>query len=450
MTHDTFRGRARAAAGLVLLALLLPAAARAAAVADRVELANGIRLLVAERRSLPVVAVEVLVDAGSRYEPADKAGLANLMADLLTHGAGSRTGPQIDEAIDFVGASLGSGASGDGASVSMRFLRKDLDLALDILADVLLRPTFPEDELKRKRAEILGAIQKKKDEPGQVAGEAFAEMVFGPHPYGRPVVGTEQTVPGIARADLQAFHARWYRPEGTIVAMAGDISAVEARAALERRLGAWSSGSGGAPPPRPAPPALQSRLLKTIQRSLTQANVVMGHMGIDRANPDFYAVQVMNYILGGGGFGSRITEVVRERNGWAYDISSHFAASLEPGSFNVTFQTKSETAQPAIEAVLAEIRRMRDGPVEPRELDDAKAFLTGNFPLRMDTLGKMVRLMAGIELYGLGLDYPDRYPQLVNAVTAADVQRVARKYLDPDRFALVVVGDLPKANVKLP
>ncbi|HEY7677770.1 MAG TPA: pitrilysin family protein [Candidatus Methylomirabilis sp.] len=421
----------------------------AGAAAERVELSNGVRLLVAERRSLPVVAVEVQVDAGARYEPADKAGLASLTAGLLTRGAGSRTATQIDEAVDFVGATLEAGASDDTASVSLRVLRKDLDLGLDLLADVLLRPTFPEDEVGRKRTEVLGAIQKKKDQPGAVAGDAFAEIVFGPHPYGRPVIGTERTVPGITRADIQAFHARWFRPEGTIVAVAGDVSLAEMRAALERRLGGWARGPAGSPPPRPAPPPLQARTLKTVQRSLTQANIMLGHLGISRSDPDYYAVQVMNFILGGGGFGSRIIEVVREQKGWAYDIGSNFSGALDPGSFAVSLQTKNETAMPAIQAVVDEIRRIRDQPVSAQELDDAKAFLTGNFPLRMDTLGKMVRLLAGIELYGLGLDYPDRYPALIRAVTIADVQRVAQKYLHPARFALVVVGDLPKANVKL-
>jgi zinc protease len=263
------------------------------------------------------------------------------------------------------------------------------------------------------------------------------------------VVGTEQTVPGITRADVQAFHARWYHPEGTIVAVAGDISLAEMRAALERRLGGWARGPAGSPPPRPAPPPLQASVLKTVQRSLTQANIVLGHLGISRNDPDYYAVQVMNFILGGGGFGSRIIEVVREQRGWAYDISSNFFGSLDPGSFAVSLQTKNETAMPAIQAVLDEMRRMRDHPVTAQELDEAKAFLMGNFPFRMDTLGKLVRLLSGIELYGLGLDYPDRYPAIIAAVTIADVQRVAQQYLHPDRFALVVVGDLPKANVKL-
>ncbi|HYB73449.1 MAG TPA: pitrilysin family protein [Candidatus Sulfotelmatobacter sp.] len=454
MTNGT-RQRGRwpgiAAGSVLALSAMVGAEAPAwaGAVAERVVLPNGVRLLVAERRSLPVVAVEVLVDAGARYEPADKAGLASLTAGLLTRGAGSRTATQIDEAVDFVGASLESGASSENASVSLRVLRKDLDLGLDLLADVLLRPTFPPEELERRRTEILGGIQKKKDEPGVVAGEAFAEIVFGPHPYARPVVGTEQTVPGITRADVQAFHARWFHPEGTIVAVAGDVSLAEMQAALERRLGGWAPGPAGSPPPRPAPPPLQASVLKTVQRSLTQANIVLGHLGISRNDPDYYAVQVMNFILGGGGFGSRIIEVVREERGWAYDISSNFFGALDPGSFAVSLQTKNETAMPAIQAVLDEMRRMRDHPVTAQELDDAKAFLTGNFPFRMDTLGKMVRLLSGIELYGLGLDYPDRYPAIIAAVTIADVQRVAQQYLHPDRFALVVVGDLPKANVKL-
>ncbi len=440
-----------AALGLALLGLLGAAAPGwAGAVAERAVLPNGIRLLVAERRTLPVVAVEVLVDAGQRYETAEKAGLANLTAQLLTRGAGQRTATQIDDAIDFVGGSLGASASGDTAAVSLRVLRKDLDLGLDLLADVLLRPTFPPDELARKRTEILGAIHKQKDQPGVVAGEAFADLVFGPHPYGRPVIGTERTVAGITRADVQAFHARWFHPERTIVAVAGDLSLAEARAAVERRLGGWARGPAGRPTPLPPAPVLQARVLKTVQRSLTQANIVLGHLGIRRNDPDYYAVQVTNFILGGGGFGSRIIEVVREQRGWAYDIGSSFSGALDPGSFAVSFQTKNETAMPAIRAVLEEMQRIRDHPVTAQELEDAQAFLTGNFPLRMDTLSKMVRLLAGIELYGLGLDFPDRYPALIRAVTIADVQRVARKYLHPGRFALVVVGDLPKADVKLP
>ncbi len=439
---------ARAGLLTLLVLVLAPAAGWAAAGVERAELPNGIRLLVAERRSLPVVAVEVSMDAGSRYEPGDKAGLANLTADLLTRGAGSRAGPQIDETLDFVGASLGASASGDAASVSLRVLRKDLDLGLDLLADVLLRPTFPEAELDRKRTELLGVIQKRQDDPGTVAGEAFAQLVFGPHPYSRPVIGTAATLPAITRADVQAFHGRFYRPESTILAVAGDISMAEARAALERRLGSWARGTAGPPPPRPAAPPVAARTVKTTQKALTQANVALGHLGIARNNPDYYAIQVMNFILGAGGFGSRLTDVIRDKNGWAYDVSSSFSGGLEPGAFSVRFQTKNETTMPAVQAALAEIRRMREVPVTARELDDAKAYLTGSFPLRMDTLSKMVSLMVGIELYGLGLDYLERYPQLINAVTAADVQRVAQKYLDPERFVLVVVGDLPKANVK--
>lgn len=445
MRTQRWRPAALVALGLLLLA---PPAGWAAARIERVELPNGIRLLVAERRSLPVVAVEVHVDAGSRYEPADKAGLANLTAALLTRGAGNRTGPQIDEALDFVGGSLSASASGDGASVSLRVLRKDLDLGLDLLADVLLRPTFPETELDRKRTELLGAIQKRQDDPGTVAGEAFAQLVFGPHPYSRPVIGTAAALPGITRADVQAFYGRSYRPENTIIAVAGDISLAEAKAALEKRLGSWGRGTAGPPPARPAAPPVTARTVKTIQKGLTQANVALGHLGVARNNPDYYAIQVMNFILGAGGFGSRLTDLIRDKNGWAYDVSSSFSGGLEPGTFAVRFQTKNETTMPAVQAALAEIRRMREVAVTARELDDAKAYLTGSFPLRMDTLSKMVSLMVGIELYGLGLDYPERYPQLITAVSAADVQRVAQKYLDPEKFVLVVVGDLPKANVK--
>jgi zinc protease len=186
--------------------------------------------------------------------------------------------------------------------------------------------------------------------------------------------------------------------------------------------------------------------VRTIQREVTQANINLGHLGITRDNPDYYAVQVMNYLLGGG-FNSYLVSKIREEKGWAYDVGSAFSPGKYAGEFSVSMQTRNEVAQEAIEAALAEIRRIRDKPVGEAELKDAKAYLTGSFPLRLDTSKKIVSWLASIEYYGLGLDYLDRYPGLINAVSAADVQRAAQKYLDPDRYALAVVADLTKAKI---
>jgi zinc protease len=180
---------------------------------------------------------------------------------------------------------------------------------------------------------------------------------------------------------------------------------------------------------------------------VTQANITLGHLGVTRDNPDYYAVQMMNYILGGG-IASRLTAKIREEKGWAYDVGSAFIPGKYAGTFSVTLQTKNETAHEAIEAVLAEMRRIREQPVSEAELRDAKAYLTGSFPLRLDTSGKLVRMLANIEYYGLGLDYVDRYASLINTVSVADIQRAAQRYLYPDQYALAVVADLNRAKIK--
>ena len=225
-----------------------------------------------------------------------------------------------------------------------------------------------------------------------------------------------------------------------------DVSLSDLKSRLKTRLGGWTLGGAPfTPPSKPAP--LTQRMLRTIQREVTQANITLGHLGITRDNPDFYAAQVMNYLLGGG-FNSYLISRIREENGWAYDVGSAFSPGKYAGEFSVSMQTKNEVADQAIEAALAQIRRIREQPVTEQELRDAKAYLTGSFPLRLDTSKKLVGVLGSVESYGLGLDYVDRSPGLINAVTTADVQRVAQKYLDPDRYALAVVADLPKAKIK--
>jgi zinc protease len=430
-----------------LLLLLLPVAARAGELAQREVLPNGMVLLASERGAVPIVTVSMLIHAGAFLEPTDKAGVANLTAELLTHGTRSRTATEIKEAIEFVGGALSAGASHGVTSLSLAVLKKDLDLGLDLLADILLHPTFAPDEIERKRAEILAAIQRKQEDPGEVAGEAFAAAVFGSHPYGRPVEGTATTVRAITRDDIVRFHDTYYRPNRAIISVVGDVSPTEFRQRLLARLGAWQPG--GPEVKGPGDPAgIAKTVVTTLQRDVTQANIFLGHLGITRDNPDFYAVQVMNYILGGGGLGSRLVTKVREEKGWAYDVGSGFTADRYTGSFSVSLQTRNETAAEAIEAVLAEMRRIRDQPVSAAELSDAKAYLTGSFPLRIDTNGKIARLLVNIEYFGLGLDYPERYPEYINKVTAADVQRVAQKYLHPETYALIVLADLAKAKIK--
>jgi zinc protease len=447
---DLCRGWARRRLwALVILATLLgmaSAPARAAVLGQREVLGSGMVLLTAEAHALPIVTITMLIQAGASLDPPDRPGVANLTAELLMQGTATRTATQISEAIEFVGGSLDVEAGRGVTTLSLHVLSKDLALGLDLLSDVLLHPSFAPAEIQRKAHEVVAEIQHKHEDPGEVAAETFDALLFGSHPYGRPVEGTEASVPTITRDDLVQFHAAFYRPDRAILAAVGDVSVPELRRLLEARLGGWRPGG---PPiqPVPAPTPLARPVVRTIQREVTQANIILGHLGVRRDNPDYYAILVMNQILGGG-FNSRLVGTIREAKGWAYGVGSAFDPDKYAGTFSVTLQTKNETAQPAIEAVLAEIRRIRDQGVSATELANAQAYLTGSFPLRLDTSSKVARLLANIEYYGLGLDYADRFSDLINRVSGADVQRVAQQYLHPDRYVLAVVADLTRAQIK--
>jgi len=433
------------ALAIFLVTLGLPLTS-SAALGEREVLPNGLVLLVFEKHELPIVAVSMLVQGGSTLDPPEKPGVANVVAQLMTQGTKTRSAPQISEAIEYVGGSLSVEAGQEITTISLSVLSRDLDLGLGLLADVLVNPTFSPAEVERKKQEVIAGIKRDQEDPGTVSWQAFMSLVYGANPYGRPVEGTEASVPTITRDDLVRFHAAYFRPNKTILAVVGDVSPPDLKQRLAAKLDGWIPG-GAAFIPSPQPAPLSQKVVRTIQREVTQANINLGHLGITRGNPDYYAAQVMNYLLGGG-FNSYLVAKIREENGWAYDVGSAFTPGKYAGEFSVGMQTRNEVAQEAIEAALTQIRRIREQPVRDPDLQDAKAYLTGSFPLRLDTSKKIAGVLASIEYYGLGLDYVDQYPGLINAVTTADVLRVAQKYLDPDRYALSVVADLPKAMIK--
>jgi zinc protease len=433
------------AAAICLAALAAPSPASAAALGHREVLPNGLVLLVSEQRAVPIVTVSMLIQAGSILDPPDKPGVANLVAELVTQGTQTRTAPQISEAIEFVGGSLSVEAGQELTTVSLSLPSKDLDVGLDLMMDVLLHPIFAQADVDRKKQEVIAAIKRNQEDPGTVSWQAFLALVYGSNPYGHPVEGTEASVPTITRDDLAQFHGAYFRSNRTILAVVGDVSLPDLKRRLDARLAAWATGGPALTPPPKASP-LPQKVVQTIQREITQANINLGSLGITRDNPDYYPVRVMNYLLGGG-FNSYLIAKIREEKGWAYDVGSDFGSGKYTGEFSVSMQTKNEVAQDAIDEALAQVRRMRDQPVSDQDLKDAKAYLTGSFPLRLDTSKKIAGMLATIEYYGLGLDYVDRYPALINAVTAADIQRVAQKYLDPEKYALAVVADLTKAKI---
>jgi len=439
----------RAGAAIAILSLPVLLAAGAAASpgpsVDRRVLANGVRLLVSEQHARPMIVVQVLVDAGARRDPAGKEGLASLTADLLTEGTRSRSAAKIKDATDFIGASLGAGADMDFATVSLGALSKDLDTALGLLVEVLRFPSFPEAEVVRRREAALASMKSDEDDPGEVARRAFSRTVFPGQPYGHPLIGDPDTVRRLTRRDVVAFFQENFRPERTIITVAGDVDVADIARRMEAALAGWGVGTA----PAFVYPDVRASVPQTVRISkpISQANILMGHRGIARDNPDYYAITVMNFILGGGGFTSRLLEDIRTKAGLAYSIGSAFVAMQFPGSFQVVMQTKNASAGDAVRRVCAEIDRIRTEPVSDEELAGAKQYLTGSFPLRLDTTSKIAGFLSQVEFFQLGPDYVDRYAERITAVSKDDVLRVAREHLHPQRINLVVVGDLTQATV---
>ena len=428
-----------AAVGVVLAFFMAGGRTGAAPLAHREVLPNGIVLLVAERPAVPIVAVRVLMRAGAVYDPADRAGLANLTGAVLTRGTAKRTGPELDSAIEFVGGSVEAGAGRDSLTVSMTVQKKDLALGLDLVSEVVLTPTFPEAEVARKVAEIQAAIKRSEEDPGTVAARALARLVFEGHPYGRPVEGTRESVGRLTRDDVVKFYRERARPDTAVVAVVGAVTIDEARREIMARLGSWSRPAD--PPATVAAPAAPSSVREeSVKRELTQTTIMFGRQAILQTDPDYFPMAVASYVLGGGS-ASRLYTRVREDSGLAYTVYSWVAPWRHGASFAVSAQTRTAEAPKVVAMIREELARMGREPVAERELALAKQYLVGSFPLRLDTSGKVADFLVAVEDRGLGLDYADRYKERIGKVTAADVQRVAAKYFAPADFSLVIVGE---------
>lgn len=409
-------------------------------------LPNGLTVLHVERHNLPIVTVTFLIKAGPFYEPAQKAGLANLTAELLTEGTKKRKAKDISEEIEFIGASLDSSAGSDFSTINLSVLKKDIDTGFEIFSDILLNPTFPEEEIKRKKDIIIGSLRQSEENPSFVVDKVFRKEVYGDHPYGRLITGTEETINSINREDIVKFHHDYYRPNNAILSIVGDVTSEELQNLIDKYLAKWEKSSIPAEPK--VPEAAKGKKVIQIDKDLTQANIIIGHRGIKREDPDYYAVTVMNYILGGGGFSSRLMQTVRDEMGLAYDIHSFFDSRKKGGLFSINVQTKNETANTVIEEILKELKRIKTESVSDQELDDAKAYLTGSFTRRFDTNKKIADMLVAIEYFNLGLDYLEKYPEYIKSVTKDDIIRVAKKYLDTDNYILVVAAKQSIAKIK--
>lgn len=425
--------------------LLLNAPVEAAPLGTRTMLDNGATLLVANRPGIPMVVMYILLKTGAAADPARKEGLANLTAELLTRGTQKHSALTLAEELDFLGASLDVDADYDTTTISLTTLTKNIEPAFSLLAEVLLTPIFPPAELAQKRKEIEGGLKSREEQPGWVAQKTFLAKLYPQYPYGRQVEGQATTLATLTQADVKKFHQTYYRPNNAIIALAGDISQEQAVSLLRTHLAGWQSG----PVPPVAWPEVQPPTTTQIpiNKGVSQANIVLGHLGIARANPDYYAVQMMNYILGASGTESRLMKRIREQLALVYHIGSNFAVRKHAGPFTVTLQTKNANTTHAIEESIQVIRQyIEQGPTED-ELNAAKSYFINSFPLRLVSNRDVGALLPILEFYDLGLDYPDRYASLINQVTLAQVKTAAKTYLHPDQLLQVIVADLPEAGL---
>lgn len=415
----------------------------------RFTLDNGISVVVQENHANATFALRGSIPAGSAVEPADKPGLASLTASMLTRGTEKRGALEFAAALENVGASLGASANTLASVLSGRAQSKDFDPVMDLLAEMLRQPAFPAEDLERLKGRILAGLSQEKTDPDHLANRAFERAIY---PAGSPLrpealEEAQRALGAATREDVERFYRQQYGPDRMILVVAGDVTADRVRQALEARLGSWPRNPQAKPTPTPDVP-LQEKADRIVIRvpDKSQTAILWGHAGgLRRGDRDFYATQVLNLVLGGAGaLNSRLGNVIRDDMGLAYNVYSFIDASLYPGPFQVALGTNPANARKAVDALLAEVRRIRDKGITQRERDEAVAYLTGRFPLRLETNAGVAEILWVMEFYSLGPDYVDRYADYYRAVTVAQVNEAARQHLHPDRATLVIAGTLPE------
>ena len=410
---------------------------------ERVELSNGLVMLLSENHSIPSVSINAIVRAGSRFESDEKAGLASLVGALLDAGTVNRTSQQIAESVEAVGGQLGTFGDYQSSGAVVRLLSKDVGLGLDVASDLLINATFPEDKVRHDIDRRVAQIKARLDVPRTQASDVFNEIVFEDSPQHRPPIGYEEMVKALTRVDVEEFYRRYYVPQNTVLAIAGDIDKKEVRSSIEATFGKWPRSSEFNEPNVPRPRRQIAPTEKFVNAPKEQVNVVIGHLGIERKNPDYYTLLVMDTILGSSpGFTSRIPRILRDEQGLAYSTFSNITSSagLDPGRFIAYIGTAPENLQRAISGLRGEISRIVEGGVSPEELETAQLYLTGSFVFHFQRNSQIAEFLIEAETYGLGFDYLEKYPEFIRAISVEDVGRVTRQYIDPQNLTTVVVG----------
>jgi zinc protease len=403
------------------------------------QLENGLRVIVVEHPGQPVANVSLYVRAGAAAEAAERAGLAGMTAELLTKGTPTRSATEIAQTIEGVGGSLSASAGNDWLTIGASVLTEHLPLAFELVGDVALRPTFPEQEVTVTRRRILSALQAQLGEASALAERRFMEDVYGPeHPYGvAPVPGT---VEAITREEMVAFHRDHFTAENALLVVSGVVDPGEVEALARQYLGELPRGAPAALA-FPAPPARGETRIALVHRPASvQSYIQLGHLAIRPADPDYFPLTVLNNIVGGGS-DARLFQILREERGWTYGAYTQLTRPQDIGYFGAWAEVRNEVTDSALVEMLHQLRRIRDEAVPMEEFEGAQSYLAGSFPLRLETAGQIASQIAQARLLGLPIEYVSGFPARIMAVTPADVQRVAREYVRPDRAAIVVVGD---------
>jgi predicted Zn-dependent peptidase len=407
----------------------------------RAELENGLEVLVLEDHRLPRVVLGVTFRRGEGALPPESAGLASFTAELLERGAGERDALAFAEAVDSLGASAGAGAGWDTFAVSASGLSRDLDFLIGVLADMLLRPRFDPAEAERAKGERLAALEQAKDDPATLAAWYAGRAVYPGHRYGVPLSGSPETVAALDVAAARAYHAEALVPNDAIFSAAGDVDAQDLIGRIRAALGGWPRGEirdPGPPPPERAP--AERRILVVDRKDLVQARIVVAHEGIARTDEDRIETGLMNSVIGGSGFSSRLMTTLRSEAGLTYGVYSDFSLRRHPGPFQVSTFTEVASVRQALDIVLAELERGRAQPPGEDELTWARTLAVGRFSMDLETSASVLAGLVDLDVFGLPRDSLDTYRPRVRAVTASQVAKAARDHLHPERAAIVLVG----------
>jgi zinc protease len=418
-------------------------------VAERSSLENGLRILSVERRRLPIADVLLVIPAGAATDELERSGLAHLTAELLDSGSAKRTQIEIATDLDAIGARMSASAGWDHTTIALHSLSPRLPQALGILADVVTTPAFPDEEFRRGRDERLAEILQELDDPDTLADLAIARTIHGrDHVYGVTAAGTRETVARLERDDLVRFHSERYRPASAFAVVAGDIPANDAASLLQDALGAWSSGRM-IPVIPPAPAAAKPATIHLLDRpGAPQSEIRIGTVGVPRSSPDYFALIVLNTVLGGS-FTSRLNVRMREQGGYTYGAFSGFAFRTGHGPFVAGAAVFTDATDRAIAEGIEEIVRIREAPVPEDELARAKQYVMLGLPRAFETSGGIASRIAEIELHGLDERYWHEFAARVDAIGQEDLRAAARRILEPDRLQVVVVGDASRVRAPL-